>query len=66
MSVGTQVGFYVWKGMPAKGNFYIRAAFKYDISEHFFYNLSLKSANGLKADFIETGFGFRIGNWKIK
>lgn len=65
-SLATQLGFYVWKGMPAKGSFFIRAALKYDISEHFFFNLSLKSVNGLKADYIETGFGYRIGNWKVK
>ena len=59
-SLATQVGFYVWKGMHAKGNFYIRAALKYDFTEHFFLNLSLKSVNGLKADYIETGFGYKL------
>jgi len=65
-SLATQVGFYLWKGMHAKGNFYIRAALKYDFTEHFFLNLSLKSVNGLKADYIEMGGGFRFGNWQKK
>jgi len=60
ISLATQVGFYVWKGMPAKGNFFIRAALRFDITKHLFLNLALKSVNGLKADYIEAGFGVRI------
>jgi len=62
-SLGTQIGTYLWKGMDAKGLYYIRASLRYDVAEHFFINLSLKTANGLKADYIELGMGYRMGNW---
>lgn len=56
-----QLGTYLWKGMKAKGDFYIRAGLRYDLNKHLFLNLSLKSANGMKADYIELGMGYRIG-----
>lgn len=56
-----QLGTYIWKGMEAKGNFYIRTGLRYDFTNHLFANISLKSANGLKADYIELGLGYRIG-----
>jgi hypothetical protein len=59
-SLAVQSGFYLWKGMKAKGNFFIRAGMKYDVTKHWFINLSLKTLNGFKADYIEVGPGMRI------
>lgn len=61
ISLALQIGTYLWKGTNVKGNFFIRAGLKYDFNQHLFLNLSLKSQNGLKADYIELGLGFRLG-----
>ena len=59
-SLAVQTGFYLLKGMHAKGNFFIRAGLKYEISRNVFINLSLKTLNGLKADYIELGPGYKF------
>ncbi len=60
-SLALQIGSYLWKGREAKGGFYIRSGLKYDLGRHLFLNLSLKSQNGFKADYIELGLGYRFG-----
>ena len=59
-----QIGTYLWKGSDVKGNFFIRTGLNYDLGKHSFLHLSLKSQNGLKADYIELGMGFRLGKPK--
>jgi len=56
----SQIGTYLYKGTPAKGVFYFRIGLKYYIIEDFYLNLTLKTANGFKADFIEFGLGYSL------
>ncbi|RLD41659.1 MAG: hypothetical protein DRI86_12995 [Bacteroidetes bacterium] len=56
----TQIGTYLYKGTSAKGAFYFRIGLKYYIIDNFYLNLTLKTANGFKADFIEFGMGYNI------
>ena len=58
-----QVGFYYWKGNPdIRGNYYFRAGGKFDFTDNFFGQISLKTRNGFIADWIEWGIGFRFMN----
>ena len=57
----THIGTYAHKGMEAKGNFYFRVGMKYYATKNIYANITLKTANGFKADFIEFGMGYRIG-----
>lgn len=59
-SLVTQLGTYLQKTMDVKGNFYLRVGLRYTIARHYFLNLSLKTQNGFKADYIEFGMGYRI------
>ncbi len=59
-SLAFQVGTYFYKFMPAKGNFFLRTGLKYNLTKNLFINLSLKSANGMVADYIELGGGYRF------
>ncbi len=56
----SHLGTYLWKGTPGKGWVYARVGLRYYISEHFIANLTLKTENGFKADFIEAGIGYRF------
>jgi len=56
----TNIGTYIYKGTPAKGNFYFRIGLKYYYTENLNLNLTLKTANGFKADFIEFGLGYSL------
>lgn len=59
-SLVTQIGTYLQKTMDVKGNFFLRVGIRYTFAEHYFLNLSLKTQNGFKADYIEFGVGYRI------
>jgi hypothetical protein len=61
ISLVIQIGTYLYRGTDAKGDFFLRTGLKYDLGERWFANLSLKSQNGMKADYIEAGMGFRVG-----
>ena len=54
------LGTYLWKGSEGKGAMFARVGLRYYISEHFIANLTLKTENGFKADFIEFGLGYRL------
>lgn len=56
----TNIGTYLYKGTPAKGKFYFRIGWKYYFTEDFYGNITLKTANGFKADFIEFGLGYSL------
>jgi len=56
----TQIGTYIYKGTPAKGIFYFRVGLKYYINNNIHLNLTLKTANGFRADFIEFGMGYNL------
>ena len=56
----TQIGTYLYKGTPAKGAFYFRVGLKYYILDRYYLNVTLKTANGFKADFIEFGMGYSL------
>lgn len=55
-----QLATYLYKETPARGKWYSRLGLRYDIFPGWFGQISLKSQNGTKADFMEWGFGFRI------
>jgi hypothetical protein len=58
MSIRLQAGTYLLaSGRDRKGNFFLRPALRYDFSKHFFAQLGLKTLNGPRADWIETGLG---------
>lgn len=59
-SLSFQVGTYFFKFLNGKGNFFMRTGLKYNLNKSLFINLSLKSANGMIADYIELGGGFRF------
>jgi len=54
------LGTYLWKGTQGKGMIFARVGLRYYISEQFIANLTLKTENGFKADFIELGLGYRL------
>ena len=54
------LGTYLWKGTPGKGAIFARVGLRYYIADHFIANLTLKTENGFKADFIEFGLGYRL------
>jgi len=56
----SQIGTYLYKGTPAKGAFYFRIGLKYYVIEDIYLNLTLKTANGFRADFIEFGMGYSL------
>ncbi len=56
----THLGTYLWKGSPGKGLIYARVGLRYYIHKSFILNLTLKTENGLKADYIEFGLGYRL------
>lgn len=60
LSLVTQAGTYLYKGTPAKGWFFFRLNLRYNFTEKIYFSTSLKTANGFKADYIETGFGYNI------
>lgn len=59
-SVVTQAGSYIYKGTPAKGWFFFRLDLRYNFNKKFYAGIALKTANGFKADYIETGLGYNI------
>jgi len=59
-SLQTQIGTYLYKGTEAKGAFYFRVGLKYYCTDDFYLNLTLKTANGFRADFIEFGLGYSL------
>lgn len=59
-SVVTQAGSYLYKGTPAKGWFFFRLNLRYNFTKKFYAGIALKTANGFKADYIETGLGYNI------
>jgi len=59
-SIQSHIGTYLYKGTPAKGNFYFRIGMKYYYTKDLYLNLSLKTSNGFKADFIEFGMGYSL------
>jgi len=54
------IGTYIWKGTEGKGHFYFRIGLRYYICENVFANITLKTENGFKADFIEFGLGYKL------
>lgn len=60
LSVVTQAGSYLYKGTPAKGWFFFRLNLRYNFTKKFYAGIALKTANGFKADYIETGLGYNI------
>lgn len=56
----TQLGFYLTNNVDHKGNTYIRAGGRFNITDKFYAGASLKTRNGAVADFIEWGIGYRI------
>jgi hypothetical protein len=56
----TNIGTYLYKGTPAKGKFYFRIGGKFYFTEDFYGNITLKTANGFKADFLEFGLGYSL------
>lgn len=58
MQVGTYLG-----SQNGKGNFFLRPALRFHITEHLFAQLGLKTLDGGKADYIEYGIGFKPFNW---
>ena len=54
------LGTYLWKGTEGKGMVYARVGLRYYVSEQIIANLTLKTENGFKADFIELGLGYRL------
>lgn len=61
-----QMGTYLKQGVVSKGNFYMRPAFRWDPpKQSFFVQLGLKSLNGIVADWIEYGIGFRVYKKKV-
>ncbi len=54
------IGTYIYKGTPAKGSFFFRVGLKYYATKNIYANLTLKTANGFRADFIEFGLGYRL------
>ena len=57
----THLGVYLWKGTPGKGAMFARVGLRYYIADQFIANITLKTENGFKADFIEFGLGYRLG-----
>ncbi len=55
-----QAGTYLYKGTPAKGWFFFRLNLRYSFTQKLYFSISLKTANGLKADYIETGLGYNF------
>lgn len=60
LSLYIQSGYYIWKGIEAKGRFFLRTGLRYRLGKHYFINLSVKTVNGFKADYIELGLGYRF------
>lgn len=56
----SHLGTYLWKGTEGKGMIWARVGLRYYITEYFIANLTLKTENGFKADFIEMGLGYRL------
>jgi hypothetical protein len=57
------VGFYIMKGTPEiRGNYYFRAGGRFDFTNHFYGQITLKTRNGFIADWIEWGVGYRLYN----
>jgi hypothetical protein len=61
-----QIGTYLKQGVAYKGNFYMRPAIRWDPpNRSFFAQVGLKSLNGIVADWVEYGIGFRFYKKKI-
>ena len=60
LSLVTQLGGYMYKGIEAKGNFFFRLSLRYYLNNRFYMNMSLKSVPKIRADFIEFGGGVKI------
>lgn len=60
LSLITQLGGYLYKGIEAKGNFFFRLSLRYYLNKRFYLNMSLKTVPKLRADFIEFGGGVKI------
>lgn len=62
-----QFGTYLKQGTVNKGNFYMRPALRWEPpNSSFFAQVGLKSLNGIVADWVEYGIGFRLYKKKIK
>lgn len=58
----TQLATYLYKDTPSRGRFYARVGFQYNFTSRWYGQISLKTQNGTKSDFIEWGIGIRMGN----
>ncbi len=62
MSIRFQVGsYFTGNDRDLKGPFFMRPAFKFDLSERAFIQIGLKTLAGTKADWVEWGAGLRLG-----
>lgn len=63
MSIRMQVGtYFTARDREIKGPFFMRPAFKMDMSDHFFIQVGLKTLAGTKADWVEWGVGFKLND----
>ncbi len=60
LGVVTQAGTYLYRGSAAKGWFFFRLSLQYYLSSNLYAGVSLKTANGFKADYITLGLGYRF------
>ncbi len=58
VTIVTQAGSYLYKGTSAKGWFFFRLNMRYYFTKNIYAGIALKTANGFKADYIETGLGY--------
>jgi hypothetical protein len=58
-SLHTQLGLYLYSPDPALGRIYDRLMLRYEFSEHWMWNIALKT-HYARADVFETGIGFRL------
>lgn len=67
MGVRLQVGsYFTHRDRDLKGLFFLRPAFKMDLTRHLFVQVGLKTLAGAKADWVEWGMGIRIGKNREK